>query len=231
MDPRVAWIQPEQKGPANALWMHIWETSHGLRTTNTSQSPRLNPAMAPGLVKTSSSSCISPHPLQVSPGFILTPPFDHSSITALNGTCTGAAKPSASPKNGSLSPSSSSLDSETDSPKSDSCDSTSTHHSHPRLFFSFNEQPHNINDYLHQHQQQHLHLQAHLHHHHNHHYHHRHPSQHFPQAPDHHHPAKKKGENKASSYGVNYLLSNSNGNLFCTGTPWKTRRYSPGVNG
>ncbi|XP_017347509.2 terminal nucleotidyltransferase 4A [Ictalurus punctatus] len=231
MDPRVAWIQPEQKGPANALWMHIWETSHGLRTTNTSQSPRLNPAMAPGLVKTSSSSCISPHPLQVSPGFILTPPFDHSSITALNGTCTGAAKPSASPKNGSLSPSSSSLDSETDSPKSDSCDSTSTHHSHPRLFFSFNEQLHNINDYLHQHQQQHLHLQAHLHHHHNHHYHHRHPSQHFPQAPDHHHPAKKKGENKASSYGVNYLLSNSNGNLFCTGTPWKTRRYSPGVNG
>nr|XP_056718197.1 terminal nucleotidyltransferase 4A [Euleptes europaea] len=29
MDPRVAWIQPEQKGPANALWMHIWETAQG----------------------------------------------------------------------------------------------------------------------------------------------------------------------------------------------------------
>ncbi|XP_075068854.1 terminal nucleotidyltransferase 4A [Mixophyes fleayi] len=29
MDPRVAWIQPEQNGPANALWMHIWETSQG----------------------------------------------------------------------------------------------------------------------------------------------------------------------------------------------------------
>ncbi|KAB5586586.1 hypothetical protein PHYPO_G00003410 [Pangasianodon hypophthalmus] len=229
MDPRVAWIQPEQKGPANALWMHIWETSHGLRTTNTSPIPRLNPAMAPGLVKTTSSSCISPHPVQISPPFILPPPFDHCSLTALNGTCTGSGKPSASPKNGSLSPSSSSLDSETDSPKSDSCDSTSTHHPHPRLFFSFTEQLHNINDYLHQHQQQHLHLQAHLH---QHHHHHRHPSQHFPQAPEHHHhPARKKGENKASTYGINYLLSNSNGNLFCTGTPWKTRRYSPGVNG
>ena len=30
MDPRVAWIQPEQKGPANALWMQIWETSQGV---------------------------------------------------------------------------------------------------------------------------------------------------------------------------------------------------------
>ncbi|MCJ8728354.1 hypothetical protein PDJAM_G00003570, partial [Pangasius djambal] len=107
------------------------------------------------------------------------------------------------------------------------------HHPHPRLFFSFTEQLHNINDYLHQHQQQHLHLQAHPHqHHHHHHHHHRHPPQHFPQAPDHHHHlARKKGENKASTYGINYLLSNSNGNLFCTGTPWKTRRYSPGVNG
>ncbi|XP_068179601.1 terminal nucleotidyltransferase 4A-like [Antennarius striatus] len=31
MDPGTAWIQPEQKGPANSLWMHIWETSHGFR--------------------------------------------------------------------------------------------------------------------------------------------------------------------------------------------------------
>ncbi|KAF7652196.1 hypothetical protein LDENG_00100040 [Lucifuga dentata] len=29
MDLRTAWIQPEQKGPANSLWMHIWETSQG----------------------------------------------------------------------------------------------------------------------------------------------------------------------------------------------------------
>ncbi|KAF7708001.1 terminal nucleotidyltransferase 4A-like [Silurus meridionalis] len=230
MDPRLTWIQPEQKGPANALWMHIWETSHGSRSSS-HPNPRLNPAMAPGLVKTisSSSSCLSPHPVQVSPGFILQPPFDHCSLTAaLSSTCTGASKQSvSSPKHGSMSPSSSSLDSETDSPKSDSCDSTSSHHPHPhpqpRLFFSFNEQLHNINDYMH--------LQAHLHQH-NHH-HHRHPSQNLTQVPEHHHlhhhnhhlSSKKKVDNKASTY----LLSN--GNLFCTGTPWKTRRYSPGVNG
>ncbi|XP_047665675.1 terminal nucleotidyltransferase 4A-like [Tachysurus fulvidraco] len=258
MDPRVAWIQPEQKGPANALWMHIWETSHGSRTSNTSHNPLLmktsDTSHDPLLMKTYSSisphhvmktsssispqtlqvmktsSSISPQTLQVSPTFILPPQFDHRSLTALNGTCTGSGKTSSSPKNGSLSPSSCSLDSETDSPKSDSCDSTNTHHLHPRVFFSFNEQ-HNINDYLHQHQQQHLHLQAHLNQHH-----HRHPSQNFPQVPDHnhhhhHHPARKKGENKTSTCGVNYLLTNSNGNLFCPGTPWKTRRYSPGVNG
>uniref|UniRef100_UPI00398E8CBB terminal nucleotidyltransferase 4B n=1 Tax=Pristiophorus japonicus TaxID=55135 RepID=UPI00398E8CBB len=31
MDPRLAWFQPEQLGPANILWMQIWETTQGLR--------------------------------------------------------------------------------------------------------------------------------------------------------------------------------------------------------
>lgn len=30
MDPRIAWFQPEQRGPANSLWMKIWETTQGL---------------------------------------------------------------------------------------------------------------------------------------------------------------------------------------------------------
>ncbi|XP_010894882.1 terminal nucleotidyltransferase 4B isoform X2 [Esox lucius] len=30
MDPRIAWFQPEQRGPANSLWMRIWETTQGL---------------------------------------------------------------------------------------------------------------------------------------------------------------------------------------------------------
>ncbi|XP_062847890.1 terminal nucleotidyltransferase 4A-like [Trichomycterus rosablanca] len=222
MDPRVAWIQPEQKGPANALWMHIWETSN-------SQNPRMNLAMAPGLVKTNSSSCmsISPHPIQVSARFPPSP-FAPCNLPVLANPATGPAKPGASPKNGSLSPSSP-VDSDTDSPKSDTCNSTSSQHPHPsRFYLSFTEQLHNLNNYLHQ-QQQHLHLQAHLpHHHHNQ----RHQSQHIPPVPiDHHHPARKKNENKASTYGINYLLSNSNGNHFCAGTPWRTRRYSPGING
>uniref|UniRef100_A0A1A8RY76 Terminal nucleotidyltransferase 4A n=1 Tax=Nothobranchius rachovii TaxID=451742 RepID=A0A1A8RY76_9TELE len=32
MDLRTAWIQPEQKGPANSLWMHIWGTAQGFGT-------------------------------------------------------------------------------------------------------------------------------------------------------------------------------------------------------
>ncbi|XP_064838258.1 terminal nucleotidyltransferase 4B-like isoform X2 [Oncorhynchus masou masou] len=30
MDPRIAWFQPEQRGPANSLWIQIWETTQGL---------------------------------------------------------------------------------------------------------------------------------------------------------------------------------------------------------
>ncbi|XP_056605061.1 terminal nucleotidyltransferase 4B [Triplophysa dalaica] len=30
MDPRIAWFQPEQRGPANNLWMHVWETTQTL---------------------------------------------------------------------------------------------------------------------------------------------------------------------------------------------------------
>ncbi|XP_075934181.1 terminal nucleotidyltransferase 4B isoform X1 [Anarhichas minor] len=30
MDPRIAWFQPEQRGPANKLWMQIWDTTQGL---------------------------------------------------------------------------------------------------------------------------------------------------------------------------------------------------------
>uniref|UniRef100_A0A672ZNH0 Terminal nucleotidyltransferase 4B n=1 Tax=Sphaeramia orbicularis TaxID=375764 RepID=A0A672ZNH0_9TELE len=45
MDPRIAWFQPEQRGPANNLWMQIWETTQGLgylhvNTSLTTGSPR-----------------------------------------------------------------------------------------------------------------------------------------------------------------------------------------------
>ncbi|XP_023646201.1 terminal nucleotidyltransferase 4B [Paramormyrops kingsleyae] len=55
MDPRIAWFQPEQLGPANSLWMQIWETTQGLGSlyfndnnnysagsTASSRSPELN---------------------------------------------------------------------------------------------------------------------------------------------------------------------------------------------
>uniref|UniRef100_A0A8C9SSB7 Terminal nucleotidyltransferase 4A n=1 Tax=Scleropages formosus TaxID=113540 RepID=A0A8C9SSB7_SCLFO len=46
MDPRIAWFQPEQLGPANSLWVHIWETTQSLGTLylgsncGASQSPK-----------------------------------------------------------------------------------------------------------------------------------------------------------------------------------------------
>ncbi|XP_036390872.1 terminal nucleotidyltransferase 4B-like isoform X2 [Megalops cyprinoides] len=53
MDPRIAWFQPEQLGPANSQWMQIWETTQGLGnlyfnsnystgSSTASQSPKLN---------------------------------------------------------------------------------------------------------------------------------------------------------------------------------------------
>uniref|UniRef100_A0A8B9HTJ7 Terminal nucleotidyltransferase 4A n=1 Tax=Astyanax mexicanus TaxID=7994 RepID=A0A8B9HTJ7_ASTMX len=43
MDPRIAWFQPEQRGPANSLWMQIWETTQGLGNLYfSSASPRVN---------------------------------------------------------------------------------------------------------------------------------------------------------------------------------------------
>uniref|UniRef100_A0A3B3ZJU1 Terminal nucleotidyltransferase 4A n=1 Tax=Periophthalmus magnuspinnatus TaxID=409849 RepID=A0A3B3ZJU1_9GOBI len=48
--------------------------------------------------------------------------------------------------------------------------------------------------------------------------------------PHSHHPGRRKCDNKASTYGMNYLLSNcSNGNFVSAWTPWKTKKYSPGV--
>nr|XP_038030612.1 LOW QUALITY PROTEIN: terminal nucleotidyltransferase 4A [Anas platyrhynchos] len=70
-----------------------------------------------------------------------------------------------------------------------------------------------------------------------------------PASPQQHqyHPGRRKRENKASTYGMNYLLSGSRGvaantsphqqrqppqpALQSPGTPWKTRKYSPGVQG
>uniref|UniRef100_A0A7N6BLG3 Terminal nucleotidyltransferase 4B n=1 Tax=Anabas testudineus TaxID=64144 RepID=A0A7N6BLG3_ANATE len=63
MDPRIAWFQPEQRGPANNLWMQIWETTQGLGylhvnnsyTTGSQSTPSLKASIngASGAVLTS----------------------------------------------------------------------------------------------------------------------------------------------------------------------------------
>uniref|UniRef100_A0A8B9HLU4 Terminal nucleotidyltransferase 4A n=1 Tax=Astyanax mexicanus TaxID=7994 RepID=A0A8B9HLU4_ASTMX len=198
MDPRLAWIQPEQKGPANALWMRVWETSQGMRTGSGTGTNRAgSPTMASGLPK-ASLAVVPPVTL---PGFAGHHHHHHlSNGSAVSSSfCPPVENPAAGErkapqKDGSVSPAES-ADSETDSPRSDSLGTWA------KLHFNFAEHLHNINNHLRHHLQQNL------------------------------QQARKKGDNKASTYGFNYLLSHSNTNHFCSGTPWKKRRYGPGVNG
>ncbi|XP_036952711.1 terminal nucleotidyltransferase 4B [Acanthopagrus latus] len=68
MDPRIAWFQPEQRGPANNLWMQIWETTQGLGylhvnnsyTTGSQSTSSLKATVngAPGAVLTSRNGAL-----------------------------------------------------------------------------------------------------------------------------------------------------------------------------
>ncbi|XP_062301707.1 terminal nucleotidyltransferase 4A isoform X2 [Osmerus eperlanus] len=272
MDPRVSWIQPEQKGPANALWMHVWETSQGVLTQSGQHynqnhnlcvnSPALDVFKNVATVASSKSICSSSNagtslnsshhstangtitngtafsPLGISlskgnvPNSVTLSKADGNRVTADSGE---GKMPQ---KTRSVS-SSSSLESGTDSPSSN-CSLGRTSGGNVmgnmnknaggvNLFFSFSDSMHNnVN-----HQYHNRHLQEH-------------PQYNFqqncvksqpiqPSAPlnyHNHHPSRRKSDNKASTYGMNYLLSNcTNGNFLSTGTPWKTRKYNPGVNG
>ncbi|XP_051520433.1 terminal nucleotidyltransferase 4A-like isoform X1 [Myxocyprinus asiaticus] len=261
MDPRVAWIQPEQKGPANALWMRVWETSQ-VNRTNTGQHPNHlhhkfcvnSPAFdvyknvasgkgvcnSPASAPSSSSSSSSHHQSNANNSTriqINGTAIPSSAAHAFNGNAVtvGTAEGEMPLKTGTVSSSADSTSScskiRTTSPNmiagnmnkavggghpflscSESVLNNVNHHHplHPRLF--------------HQEQQQgclkrHPSHPAAIHSHHHHHHH-------------HHHPGRRKSDNKASTYGINYLLSNwTNGNYDNSGTPWKTRKYNPGVDG
>lgn len=276
MDPRVAWIQPEQKGPANALWMRVWETSQGVRTLSAQQQLHnqnhnqcVNYAALDVLknvataVASSKSICSSNgnataslrngsshHSIMngttsingtaiSSLGIALSNGNVHDSFSTANTVEPGEGKPLPQ-KTGSVS-SSSSQESGTDSPPS-GCSLERTMGGNvtgninknvggANLLFSVSENTDNNVNLYHQH---HRHIQEHtvfnlqqicLNRH-----------QVHPAVPVNHshshHPGRRKSDNKASTYGMNYLLSNcTNGNYACTWTPWKTRKYNPGVLG
>ncbi|KAL6100179.1 tent4a [Pungitius sinensis] len=266
MDPRVAWIQPEQKGPANALWMHVWETSQGARTLSAQHQ----------LHNQNISQCVSYAALDVLKNVATAVASGKSvvvggDVTAglsggghrvvMNGAAISslgialskgnvhnafAAAPaegrSLPRKTGSVS-SSSSQESRTDSPPPGCSLERTTAANAPgsgaTLQLSARDGVDNLYHHHHHHHQQHQQrpLQEHTafnlqqlcvkshqaqpplpanHTHNNH----------------HHHPGRRKSDNKASTYGMNYLLSNcTNGNHASTWTPWKTRKYNPGVVG
>lgn len=279
MDPRVAWIQPEQKGPANALWMHVWETSQGVRTLaqqqqlhNQNHNQCVNYAALDVLknvataVASGKSNCSSNGNVTGSGGSsshrgvingtstingttasMLGVALSNGNARSNSYTASNAVQPGEGKilpqKTGFISTSSSSQESGTDSPPSDCSlertmvgNVTSNANKNvgvPNLLFSLNDSTDsNVNLY-------------------NHHLHHRHLQEHpaftlqqmcakrhhvHPSVPINHahthHPGRRKSDNKASTYGMNYLLSNcTNGNYASTWTPWKTRTYNVGVHG
>ncbi|TSK28254.1 Non-canonical poly(A) RNA polymerase PAPD7 [Bagarius yarrelli] len=260
MDPRVAWIQPEQTGPANALWMHVWETSQGIRTNSAHHyhqnltEPGVNSAFkGTNVCNESGCSSSTQHP----------PPPSSSSLHQINTNTTNVrtsfaklslnnnnnVKAETTPLNhiSEMPPSTTEKDSQPPSAPCTDTSATRTDESNKnRLCFSFSDL-NNVN---------HNHIYNHYHHHHHH------NQQHAPylkqeQQPyfqqncmkcfhfnpgfnnrnnhlhhQHHHPGRRKNDNKASTYGINYILSNwTNGNDVSPVTPWKSRTYSPGVNG
>ncbi|XP_041100637.1 terminal nucleotidyltransferase 4A-like isoform X2 [Polyodon spathula] len=237
MDPRVAWIQPEQKGPANALWMHIWETSQGVRTNSNHHryhniavnSPALDSIFFKNVTAAAPKSCCSSsrqsHASQstsssndISNSSANCPPTQYTSASKANEGKSLQKTPSVS------SFTSSSVESGTESPSptfslgGTSNDDINNKSAGSNLFFNFSENLINVNNRS-NHQQQ----QNHTRH-----------NYHSPTTTSiNHNPGRRKSENKASTYGINYLLSswcNSNYQL-CSGTPWKKRKYSPGING
>ncbi|MED6269606.1 hypothetical protein CHARACLAT_001252 [Characodon lateralis] len=277
MDPRVAWIQPEQKGPANALWMQIWETSQGVRTFsghnhNHSQCVSYATWMALNNVAAAAASCKSAcSPSNGNVTGSLSNGSSHHSIMncpAHSSSSTGGAAistqgtlmsngnaqnslPTANdptedkipnPKTGSVF-SSSSQESGTESPISSSsllertlCGNVGGDFNKnvggANLLFSLSNSMENNANLYHQQHQRNLEEQ---------------PAFNLQQicakqhqvhsaVPVNHthnlHPGRRKSDNKASTYGMNYLLSNcTNGNHVNTWTPWKKRKYSSGVLG
>ncbi|KAI5621651.1 non-canonical poly(A) RNA polymerase PAPD7 isoform X2, partial [Silurus asotus] len=237
MDPRVAWIQPEQKGPANALWMHVWETSQGIRT-NSAHHHRQDQEL-----------CVNAELCDVS----------FATLSMNNNNNVSAMTPPPNP--GEMSPK------EHGSPRMDSSFSSSSSSSSSairatetntnRLCFTLSDlnsvYQNHLRDHCHYHSRHHLnhHLQNDLHHDHqqqqqqqpdfqqncmkrnpgfskyNHHHHHLHNHLHHL----HHHPGRRKNENKASTYGINYLLSTWSNANHSPVTLWRTRTYSPGLIG
>ncbi|MEE6465544.1 hypothetical protein FKM82_006590 [Ascaphus truei] len=299
MDPRVAWIQPEQKGPANALWMQIWDTSQGLR----SRRPKLVSA-PPGVPGGSGSPnlfggphyppylCLNSLALdrynQLQTGSSSRPGTPCSSSSSSSGdreqdavpVVAGCALPPASSspsldntsvvrtlrlqKNPSVSSScsSSSMESGADSfrcsspgaggvgPPQGSSLTTSSSGTLQPGYFPFQENGHlsNLNG---QHsnspstgnrsgspapiQNPQPSQPGDLHH----------LLHHLSSCCNHlhqYHPSRRKRENKASTYGMNYLLAEGHHGgghrIDCkheqqnaTGTPWMKRKYSPGIQG
>ncbi|XP_037533014.1 terminal nucleotidyltransferase 4A [Nematolebias whitei] len=233
MDLRTVWIQPEQKGPVNSLWMHFWRTSQGLGT-NSSVDNHLHHQRNFAVQNANSvDSCgeIRRHE-SPPPGLVF---GKHPRRDGERGSVR---------RKGSLSPSSSSLDSEAEStsPCGSSLHMDNLNVAEDReQFVHLGERRLNENNLRRQHpapppaaQQQHCRSVPR-------------PGGHTPTGGrnqpgagrQHHQPhasGRRRHLNRANTFhGFNPLLSygfrghHHHGDSSCS--MWKTRRYSPGING
>ncbi|XP_078395207.1 terminal nucleotidyltransferase 4A isoform X3 [Cetorhinus maximus] len=232
MDPRVAWIQPEQKGPANVLWMQIWETSQRIRSNSSHHhllhlnSPALDskPSNSSNLNLTSNSGPAAPLSSSPASGAGAGHRTGPSAAGPEMGMGPGSASGNGDVRRGlqksssasSSSSSSPSPESGTGSSSSSSCCSSSSFSSSGRTkagagpYFNHNFTETNGGG----------------------------NGNNFVKNNNYHNNSlkslmmggRRKRENKASTYGINYMLSSSNGNYY-SGTPWKTMKYNMGVTG
>lgn len=232
MDPRTTWIQPEQQGPANSLWMHIWETSQGFGANsgidNHLHHQRSFAAQNANSTDTHSDYCKI---VALPPGGV----FGKLAKRDGGGGDRGTVR-----RKGSLS--SSSLDSEAES----SSPSGSSLHidnlnvaEEAHRFLHYGAHELNENNLRRQHPPPPLHaVQQHC----------RSMQQPFSHTPSgmmknqhgnkHHHQSHSSGRrrhlNRANTFhGINPLLSFGCNGQFVDSicSLWKTRRYSPGING
>lgn len=203
MDPRVAWIQPEQKGPANALWMHVWETSQGAGGARQlhSHSHFVGYAaldvlknVATAVASSRASSCRS---------------SSHHRSEDLPQKKTSSVPPSSAQE-----PDAERLSSPLE--RTNVTGNFNKNDGSTRLC----SREDNLCDHEHLEEQPALSLPQDC-------------GQQVPASlhANHsysHHPGRRKSDNKASTYGANYC---TNGNCPNTWTPWKTRTYKPGVLG
>ncbi|XP_023668638.2 terminal nucleotidyltransferase 4A-like [Paramormyrops kingsleyae] len=242
MDPRVAWIQPEQKGPANALWMQVWRTSQEIRSgsahlLNTQHLCVNLPALDPGTAAGKSGVHRGYVNNSSIPPFCLSNRGSHTSPAPLScdggdGLMVDLGEGKALHKTGSVSSSSSSssVESGTESPSTGSsvrtngaCKTRGYGGSEP--LFGCADSPSGSRRHAHGHghppdcqreRQRHAAAAALV----------------LPGHGHQHHPGRRKSDNKASTYGINYLLSGApDGSGAYSGTPWKTKKYSPVING
>ncbi|XP_056142956.1 terminal nucleotidyltransferase 4A-like [Lampris incognitus] len=238
MELGTVWIQSEHGGPASSLWMHIWETSQGFQRTNSSIDNRHRNFRTQSVGSPVSNGEFGKEAPPVTAAAALGKSMRRDS-----------GRERSIRRKGSLSPSSSSLDSEAESPSP--CSSSLQidnlnvadeanrflHYREREMSSDLRQQQrppppqHNAQLHCRNTQKSGSHTPAGIKTAFGNHQHHQHQQQYRQQQ---HSSGRRRQLNRANTFhGINQtLFGGSNGNCSDSSCSlWKSRRYSPGVNG